>query len=739
MRLPKIEHSETSGRQNITGFNGINLREAAADGELTRSENLSSRRYPYLAPRLGRTVEGSYSNPTSLFSWDKLLVVADGVLYYDGEAIDNVTQGEKQFAVVNTKLCVFPDKKYIDLTNNEFKSLEANAQSSSDSTFTSNTFSAALEPKVRDTTEYPGWTTDSYTQYVYINTYGSDPSALSWDAENGWTRSAAVVFNIVSDRAAAAGQVFIPQGDGTYFYFADCVFATGKPGSVPTTQENDQGYYGIIRSAYAVGEESLYGGTYRCTADIYKKNAENPLFSASFIVGDRVNISGSIIPANNVEMAAITAIDDDANTLTFPDSTFIIPSYYYTAASELASGSYQFRAGSAYYRFVSAGISTGTVLYLLGSTLYGDDGSDAGPREIASTASSSSTSGYTTLTATAYDGGETAAITVSRPVPDLDFVCECNNRLWGVSNSVENKLWNADKQEFETYNSRVIYASALGSPGSFHVYDGLATDSYALAVASRGDFTGCVAYSGQVLCWKEDLLHRIVGDYPANYAMYTDSFEGVQSGSHKACAIINEVLYYKARSGVYAYAGAQPSLVSYKLGLESYSEAAAGTDGLNYCVSMKDSGGDFHLFVYDTVHGVWYREGNAGAADFTYAGGSLYMAVPGNVYRLSGADCGGVEWSAALAEFDEGACERKQYRWLRLLADIAQGAELRVEISVDGGRNETVCRTAKAGLREINIPLRGMRCGRMAVTLSGVGEVVIRRVTRDYIICSEEG
>ena len=54
-------------------------------------------------------------------------------------------------------------------------------------------------------------------------------------------------------------------------------------------------------------------------------------------------------------------------------------------------------------------------------------------------------------------------------MPDLDFICESENRLWGCSNE-----------------TRTIYASALGDPTNFFSYQGLSTDSYAVAVGSEG-------------------------------------------------------------------------------------------------------------------------------------------------------------------------------------------------------------------------------------------------------------
>ena len=58
---------------------------------------------------------------------------------------------------------------------------------------------------------------------------------------------------------------------------------------------------------------------------------------------------------------------------------------------------------------------------------------------------------------------------VERRVPDLDFLTECDNRVWGCS-SREN----------------VIYGCKLGDPTNWFSYRGIAEDSYAVTVGSDG-------------------------------------------------------------------------------------------------------------------------------------------------------------------------------------------------------------------------------------------------------------
>ena len=68
---------------------------------------------------------------------------------------------------------------------------------------------------------------------------------------------------------------------------------------------------------------------------------------------------------------------------------------------------------------------------------------------------------------------------------------------------------------------------------NWYSYLGTAADSYAATVGSDGEFTGCTAYGGQVLFFKEDCIHKVYGSYPANYQINTQRCRGVQKDVRK--------------------------------------------------------------------------------------------------------------------------------------------------------------------------------------------------------------
>lgn len=319
-------------------------------------------------------------------------------------------------------------------------------------------------------------------------------------------------------------------------------------------------------------------------------------------------------------------------------------------------------------------------------------------------------------------GTEGGTVLLERKVPDLTCVCECGNRIWGAEGST-------------------IYASALGDPANFYVYDGLATDSFSVAVGTDGDFTACCAYSSTVLFWKENYLHKILGDYPAQYTIYTYTVPGVQTGSEKSLAVINETLFYKGRSGIYAYAGGAPELISENFGTRRFYHAAAGTDGELYYVSMQTEEGAWELYAFDTLPGIWLREDETHAADFAYLDGVLYYLDAGDSsLMMTGQDYteeGPVNWSATLCQMDETTHGQKGYSRLFLRLDLDTGSWLKVEISPDGAPFREVYSTHNQRAKTLQIPILPTRCDNFRIRISGKGGCVVKSLAREFSVGSE--
>ena len=194
-------------------------------------------------------------------------------------------------------------------------------------------------------------------------------------------------------------------------------------------------------------------------------------------------------------------------------------------------------------------------------------------------------------------------ICVSRWMPDFDFVVESENRLWGCKYGVMymGKAYDTEKGEtVDVYSKDVvneIYASKLGDFKNWSCYMSISTDSYSASVGTDGQFTGAITHLGYPLFFKENYVHKVYGNYPANYQIQTTACRGVQKGCARSLSIVNEVLYYKSRSGICAYDGSLPVEISSALGEMTYSDAVAGTLGNKYYISMRDANEQYHLFV----------------------------------------------------------------------------------------------------------------------------------------------
>ena len=117
-------------------------------------------------------------------------------------------------------------------------------------------------------------------------------------------------------------------------------------------------------------------------------------------------------------------------------------------------------------------------------------------------------------------------VKVERRVPDLEYLTECDNRVWGCS-SREN----------------VIYACKLGDPTNWFSYRGIAADSYAVTVGSDGPFTGAATCMGYALFFKENTLHKLYGSKPSDFQLSSLRCRGVAKGAARSLCVINETLY----------------------------------------------------------------------------------------------------------------------------------------------------------------------------------------------------
>lgn len=649
MKLPSVPYPNNSRstvgqarRQQTLAFGGLDYTYSARAGKMSDCMNLSTRNYPALSPRLGMRRDAHYNAATAAFSWDDKLVVVDGTdLIYDGTVKGQVITGPKQFAVVNTKLCVWPDKVCVDLTTGTFHRLDAAIQTIGDDlaydgdTITGDDLPGELEPE--DLVTISG----------------------TWQGMGD-----------VTD-----GRVVSVDRDS--ITFAEDTFPRVKS-RAPVPQD----------TTYQAGATICLEWLYRIAGTTY--TAYYPIVLPKTVAYKDVFYTAEYYPASG-----------------YPDT---LP------PAELTVGLWNRDAKETVFTVVSTGAT------------------EAPAESVAN------------LRVSNYHYGS-GTVTFTRKVPDLDFICESGNRLWGISNRQTNTVWNPETGEPDTFTSRVIYASALGDPTKWWTFEGVDTDSWQVAVGSEGDFTGLIPYGGAVCCFKEKRLVRVLGDYPSQYSTAEEELEGVAPGSGKSLCVVGGLLLYHGTAGFYAYGGGQPRLISENLGLKRYTNAVAGTDGRRYFVSATKPAvrGSNAFFAWDSLTGLWFLENEFTILDFIRIGGETkFLNTNGNLVAIDGADADywtekPVSWFAEFAPFpEEDGHDRRRYLRLLLRTDTRDGGTVKVKVKFNGEDTWRTVKTITAednngGVQTTVIPVFPNRIDRMRVRLDGDGDVRILSLAREYL------
>lgn len=324
---------------------------------------------------------------------------------------------------------------------------------------------------------------------------------------------------------------------------------------------------------------------------------------------------------------------------------------------------------------------------------------------------------------------DSAFISIKRRMPLMDFVIESGNRLWGCRYGTA--------LNGEVVNE--IYASKLGDFKNWNAFAGISTDSYVASVGTDGQFTGAITHLGYPLFFKENCMHKVYGNYPANYQIQTTACRGVQKGCHKSLAIVNEVLYYKSRSSICAYDGSLPVEISSALGEEVYSDAVAGVLRNKYYISMKDTSNAYHLFVYDTQKGMWHREDNTQALEFCNCDGELYYINNGDQVQIKTVrgtgerDTKPVEWEAITGIIGAESPDKKYLSRIVLRGSLEIGTTLHLQAQYNSsGTWEQVFSMSAATLKAFAIPIRPKRCDHLRLRFIGNGEAKIFSITKTF-------
>ena len=483
------------------------------------------------------------------------------------------------------------------------------------------------------------------------------------------------------------------------------IFPDKKYYKVPTEEDKD-GEFGSMEIEH---KEHGLQFTKSSISIVKEVKVNNPTVTFSSISGAGANFpfkEGDIVTISNpdgIVAEGVVIRGATSDMLTFDDNTF----------SNIGNMGYVFtikRTNPSSFTF-----KKGDAVTITGCSENGNNKEEGSEVIIRSATSDTLTFDDNAFTETTEKG----EITIKRSVPDLDFICESNYRLWGT-------------------HGNSIYSSKFSDPFNFKVFEGLSSDSYSIEIGSEGDFTGCIPYSSHICFFKENTLHKLYGTKPSNFQITTANVYGVQSGCERSMQIVNEQLLYKGVGGIYAYTGGVPELISEKFGNKRFSEAVACCDGEKYYISMKQ-GDTWNMFTYDVLKNIWLREDDTHAVDMTFYQGKVYFISKDGLYYIDKtADRNNIEWGATFCKIHETIHERKGYSKFHLRADLSAGSWLAVDIKTD---NDTQWRqvyiTHDEKAKTITIPIIPTRCDSIDIRIRGKGNCTIRDFVREFTTGSD--
>lgn len=336
-----------------------------------------------------------------------------------------------------------------------------------------------------------------------------------------------------------------------------------------------------------------------------------------------------------------------------------------------------------------------------------------------------------------------SGIRIERVIPKMDFVCEAGNRLWGCR-------YGEDGQE-NFVNE--IYCSARGD---FYRWIAGAADNedapVTFSIGTDGAWTGAINHDGYPTFFKERVMHRIGGYGASGFSVYETPCPGVARGAHKSLAVVNNVLYYKSYSAIMAFDGSQPVPVSDKLGkLSGYTGAVGGACGEKYYISLwRTSGGrahDAHLYVLDTVKGLWFREDSTRCESMAGAGDNMYFIAvserdgetehtimtvePREGDLTDEVEGGSIPWHAVSGIIGLETPDAKYVTRLSIRLHPEAGSSVRVSVQYDSVDVWKQIGGSEDGrMRTVTLPVTPTRCDHLRLRLDGVGACRVYSITK---------
>ncbi len=321
---------------------------------------------------------------------------------------------------------------------------------------------------------------------------------------------------------------------------------------------------------------------------------------------------------------------------------------------------------------------------------------------------------------------EMGSIRIGRDIPSMDG-CFCHdNRLWGFKGSE-------------------IFASKLGDPFNFYVYDGLSTDSYYLDTQCQGNYIAGISFGGYPMFFREHGFLKIYGSKPSTYQTQDTQAPGVKKDSPKSLCSVGGSLVYLSNEGFMMYDGSLRSL-SNVFGLEWYENAVSGADGRKCYISCNNPDGSQHLFCYDSEIGLFMREDSTKIVDFSCDGVLFALAEENGKYKIISMREDSPETPGCENDFDsfvefgdqvEDSVSRKTLMKITLRLQNESRREIFVKIRYDGDKWETVASIlGDMGKETVQLCIKPRRCDHYRIRIESSGDWKLYAMEKEYYIGS---
>lgn len=688
MYYPKLNEIPNT-REQIDVFKGYNHNLRIQEGEFFDMKNLSSDHYPVLSPRKQRGIYRTTSKASGMSSNTNFCYVDGRYLYIGDERVDlSLTQGMKDIVGFGSNVVIFPDQKYVNTVN------IADRGHAKQGVFDLPAALGTDNPKVVITmVDLLGQTLLNGNNKIWVGTVGvSNKEAYrKTDGEWQYLKQQDEIYTYeyggdywlrpspYLDNSYTLYQLFIE--DGKYVWAeAERSGTTSSDGRVTCgAWASFFGYYGMKVGIYFEYDDEEY--TKATTEAIKSATVDTPYIKIKGTTIDRWENELPSLPIMDVGQDVITTINDGVKR-----SGIIL-------GRKLSDEEYR------HFLNETDLLREGQLIAKEWSPLVLD----------------------TPISITApYNIGDEG-------MPTMDFVIEAGNRLWGCRYGYNNNG--------EWVNE--IYASELGNFKNWNKRDNTSTDSYVASVGTSGAFTGAINYGGYPIFFKEDCIHKVYGNYPANFQIQTINCKGVQKGCAKSLAIVNEILYYKSRSAICAYDGLSPIEISPQMADVQYETAVGGALGNKYYVSMKKVGlEDFDLFVFDSLKGMWHKEDDTDAAQFCNHEGELYYIDRADNFIKSIKGTGRLEedpihWGAETGIIGATTPDNKYMSRIDIRMAIAKESKVSLHIEYDSmGIWERLTEVEGLTLTTVTIPVKPRRCDHFRLKIEGEGDAKIFAITK---------